>query len=167
MRATIVSTVLLLWLAACGPQPAPPAIATDDAFYAWDFEMSSLAGETYRLSDQRGQWVILNFWATWCVPCVEEMPELQAIAEAHADELLVLGINISEDASDVRAFARDHNIQFPLLIDPPPSVAQDYQVISLPQTVIVDPSGELVWRQFGPIDLDSFEIVFADLRQQY
>lgn len=147
------------------PLPGASAVPTEEPFYAWDFTMMALDGETYTLSEMRGQWVLVNFWATWCVPCVEEMPVLQSIHERY-DDLTVLGINQRETSDAVRDFAEANGIRFPLLLDPPDSVLLDYQVMGLPQTVIVDPDGEIVWRQFGPVELDSFSDEIDALRSR-
>jgi len=167
--------VLLLVAVACSPQPTatiattsqPEIEPTEEPFYAWDFTMSSLSGQTYTLSDLRGQWVIINFWATWCVPCVEEMPALQEIANLHADKLILLGINQREDADLVAEFAHDHNITFPLLLNPDDATLANYQVLKTPQTIIVDPNGELVWRQFGPIELENFDETLISLFEEF
>jgi len=163
-----LTTLLMIHvLVACIPTPDislcdQPDVG-EEVFCAWDFSLETVGGETYSLSEQRGKWVIINFWATWCVPCVEEMPELQAIAEEYPDELIVFGINQRESAVEVQAFANDLGITFPLLMNPDDQTLVNYHVMSLPQTIIVNPNGEVVWRAFGPLNLDSFQEVFADL----
>ena len=138
-------------------QHTPTAIAPEEeAFYAPDFSMDSLAGESYTLTELRGQWVLINFWATWCVPCREEMPVLQLIAEEQADDWLVLGINQRETVDIVQPFVTEYGLTFPILMNPDDTVLVDYAVMSLPQTVVVDPDGIVVWRQFGPLELDTF-----------
>lgn len=132
------------------PQP------TQEPFPAWDFTMQSLGGETYTLSDLRGQWVMLNFWATWCGPCVDEMPALQQIARENSEDVLLLGINFHESADDVQTFVEQNRLTFPMLINPTDGMIADYSVQGLPQTVLIDPEGRLVWRKFGPIDFDTF-----------
>lgn len=166
---------ILFSLAACGPSgpviemdaPTAPPTPTYEPFYAPDFSAQRLDGAMLTLSEMQGQWVILNFWATDCMPCREEMPELQAIAEEYAELLTVWGVNRGERVELVRDFRDEFAIDFPILVNPPTHALQDYQVISLPQTVIVDPNGEIQWRQFGPIDLSGFEQTFAGLLEQY
>jgi cytochrome c biogenesis protein CcmG/thiol:disulfide interchange protein DsbE len=147
--------ILIGAAAACQPAPSPPD-STPDAWYAPDFGLSALDGTQYKLSDLRGQWVILNFWATWCVPCVTEMPALQAIADEYAGQVILLGINVRESREDVAAFALEHNIRFPLLLNADDATLLNYQVIGLPQTVVISPTGEIVDRRFGPLELDEF-----------
>lgn len=155
--------VILCVIASCIPAQETEIEPTEEPFYAWDFTMDSLDGTTYTLSELRGQYVIINFWATWCGPCRTEMPELQAISEDYADNFILLGINQREDVERVQAFADELNLSFPLLINPPDDVLLNYQVINLPQTLIVDPNGELIWRRFGPINLNGFADVLAEL----
>jgi thiol-disulfide isomerase/thioredoxin len=145
---------LLLIAAACSPDGRGDPDA--DPFYAPDFMLTTLDGQTVTLSDLRGRWVIVNFWATWCPPCVAEMPALQRIAVAEADRLIVLGINLREDEPDVRAFIDAHAITYPILLRPGDRVVIDYLVTGLPQTLVIDPAGEVVLRTFGPIDTGTF-----------
>lgn len=162
----------VLLLAACVPSSPPPTSTpsllptpTEAPFYAPDFTMTALDGGSVSLSAQRGQWVILNFWATWCAPCVDEMPALQALAASRADSLHLFGINVRESVDLVRAFVAEHAITFPILVSPPDSVLTDYLVMGLPQTVVIAPDGELVWRQFGPLDLADFNTLLDSLMQ--
>lgn len=161
----------LLWLlAACTSLSATPASTeiveapdepTEEPFYAWDFTMATVDGDEITLSDLQGQWVVVNFWATWCGPCRDEMPVLQAIHNDF-DNLIVLGINQRETIDEIRPFVDEFEITFPVLIDPPDQTLLDYQVIGLPQTLVVNPDGIIVWRQFGPVELSAFEQQITD-----
>lgn len=169
MRVLLFCGVMLGAQMGCTPVVVSPPFNTvgcdDDApFAAWDFTMTTLEDETLTLSALRGRWVIINFWATWCVPCIAEMPVLQAIADASPDDLVVLGINQRETVDRVRDFVDTNGIRFPILVNPPDQVLVDYTVIGLPQTVIVDDAGFIVWRQFGPVALDAFVRQLHDLR---
>jgi len=149
------------WMAACSGSTTPPA-ATEAPFYAPDFTLDSLNGLTYTLSGLRGRWVIVNFWATWCEPCKREMPDLDALAAAYADDLVVLGINVRENSDLIRTFLDDIPVTFPILIDPNDQVLIDYVVTGLPQTVLVDPQGIVIFRAFGPIDREAFIDLLRD-----
>lgn len=148
------------------PTRATPPLPTEDIYYAPDFTLTALDGTVYQLSALRGQWVILNFWATWCVPCVSEMPALQTLADTYSDQLILLAINQREPQTIVSQFVADHHLRFPVLMNPNDQVLLDYQVISLPQTLVVNPTGELVYRSFGAVDLMTFpqELVALGLR---
>ncbi len=157
-------------MAACGPTAAPPTVAPqptsqpedvdEEPFYAPDFTLESLSGEQITLSEQRGGWVLLNFWQTTCMPCVEEMPVFQQLYDTRS-ELTVLAVNIREDEAAIRSFLQDHGLSFPVLYSQD-AVSQAYTVMALPQTVLIDPNGEIVWRQFGPVELASFESLIDD-----
>jgi thiol-disulfide isomerase/thioredoxin len=125
--------------------------------FAPDFTLSALDDTTYTLSQLREGWVILNFWATWCAPCVEEMPLLQQIGEDYP--VTLLGVNMREDERTVRAFINHHNIRYPILIQPDDETLIAYHVVGLPQTLIIAPGGELVYRSFGPITIEEISEV--------
>lgn len=156
---------ILIWIAvsfvvtACSQQNtttlAIPTESMEEPFYAWDFSMESISGTTYTLSELRDQWVIINFWATWCIPCVKEMPVLQEIHDQYTD-LTVLGINQRETKDEIQSFSKEHKINFPILVNPSDQVLVDYNVIGLPQTLVVNPDGIIVWRQFGPVLSETF-----------
>lgn len=115
-----------------------------------DFTLAGTDGVLYTLSELRGQTVILNFWATWCAPCRVEMPMLEArYALGHDDGLIVLGINFDEPASEVRRFAQDLAITFPLLLDPGAEVQRLYRIRGYPSTFFVDRDGRLVAEHIG------------------
>lgn len=143
---------------------APGEVIDDDPFFAPNFTLTSLSGETYQLAELQDQWVVLNFWATWCEPCVAEMPFLQQISEDFADNTLMLGINMRETPEEMQPFLDELGITYPILVSPTDQTVLDYQVSGLPQTLVVDPHGEIVWRQFGPIELESFSEALTRLQ---
>ena len=129
---------------------------TEEPFYATDFTMAMLNGGEITLSDLQGRWVLLNFWATWCIPCRVEMPALQDIASEYRSDLVVLGVNQRENPPTVQAFIDEIGTTFPILLNPDDATLAAYQVMSLPQTFLINPQGEILWRQFGPIELGEF-----------
>lgn len=173
-RSSWLGVALLAGLAACRPAalpdtPTPTAMlptvlptSTPLAQPAPDFTLTSLTGEVISLSALRGQWVLVNFWATWCLPCITEMPYLQQLGEEYAGRLTVLAINLRESPAEVEAFAQDHNLTLPLLLDPDDAVILGYQALRLPTTVMVDPAGQLVERRLGPLDPTTFDAWLAD-----
>lgn len=157
MRQLALLLAGLLLFTACSPVSSPDtaAITDDDIFYAPAFTLQGLDGETHTLDDYRGQWVILNFWQTTCVPCVDEMPVFDELAATYL-ELEVLAVNIREEPPTIREFLQEQNLDLTVLLSED-VVSAAYSVIALPQTVIIDPRGGIVWRQFGPVELDSFD----------
>ncbi|HZW02714.1 MAG TPA: TlpA disulfide reductase family protein [Anaerolineaceae bacterium] len=116
-----------------------------------DFTLVDLAGETVQLSDYRGQVVVLNFWATWCPPCIEEMPLLEQYYQDNKDRLVVLAINYEEGRSLVEPFTADLSITFPVLLDEGGDVIRQYYVRSFPTTYFVDAEGVLRAQHIGQL----------------
>lgn len=131
------------------PQARPTSPASPEP--AHDFSLPTLDDETVALAALQGRWVLINFWATWCEPCREEMPYLQALAEAHADTLVVLGVNMREDRGDVQAFVDAIGIEFPILLHPDDAMLLAYGPRGLPLTYVVAPDGVVAFKQFGPL----------------
>ncbi|MFN2137137.1 MAG: TlpA family protein disulfide reductase [Candidatus Promineifilaceae bacterium] len=140
---------------AAEPTPSPTATTanlpepTMEPDPAPAFTLTSLTGESVSLSDYQGEWVIINFWATWCPPCVDEMPYLQSLSDRG---LNIVGVNAFEPAEDVDQFITEYSIKFPILMDPDINTILDYQARALPRTVIVAPDGTIALRISGPID---------------
>jgi thiol-disulfide isomerase/thioredoxin len=154
MRRLITGWVLCSWLLAGGLPAAEPAGAPVD------FSLRQLHGGTISLSDYRGKWVVLNYWATWCAPCRKEMPELSALHEAR-DDIVVLGLAFEDtDAGNFDAFLRDLEPAYPLLlvdVYAPPQPFGAPRV--LPTTIILDPAGRPRKTYMGPVkagDIESF-----------
>lgn len=146
--------------AADAPQPAasPPApvVSENVGEPAPDFALPTLAGDTLRLSELRGQTVVLNFWATWCGPCVEEMPELQALHDdLHEQGLTVVGVSLDDAGPDaVRAFVDEMGITYPIALAAD-DVDQVYGgVYALPTTYLIDADGRIARRILGIVPFD-------------
>jgi peroxiredoxin len=109
-----------------------------------DFLLEDVAGEEYQLSDYRGKVVLLNFWATWCGPCLVEMPLLQSEYQAYkGDGLLVMAINNGESHDIVTAFGDENDLTFPLLLDPGSVVQRLYEIHGYPSSVFIDKEGHI------------------------
>jgi peroxiredoxin len=119
-------------------RPAEPTPASD-------LELLDLTGHPVRLHDLRGRVVLLNFWATWCAPCREEMPALETLTrELGPRGLAVVGVNFKESRREVEAFMKEYRLTFPTLLDGDGRVAERYQVFALPVTFLVDRRGRVV-----------------------
>ena len=119
-----------------------------------DFELRDLAGKKVNLSDFRGKVVLLNFWATWCTPCREEVPLLVELQNKYgADGLQIVGIDMDEDAGDrVLSFVRDRKINYPVLMADLPT-AEAYGTMNfVPTTFSIDRSGKVASRTFGAVE---------------
>lgn len=107
-----------------------------------DFSLSNLDGDTVRLSDYAGQVVLINAWATWCPPCVAEMPDLQAYYQAHREEqFVILGINAGDSLSTAAAFASQNEITFPILLDPNVELLTSLGIHSFPTSILIGADG--------------------------
>jgi peroxiredoxin len=138
----------------CTPAGVMPA---DEAREAPDFSLSDLDGGTVRLSDFGGRVVVLNFWATWCGPCVKEMPTLQRLRERLGDrglEVLAVSVDIG-DPKRVADFAEGYGWRVPILLDPMSTVANAYAVRVMPTTYVIGPNGMIRGRSFGALQWDT------------
>ena len=119
--------------------------AIDPQVPAADFKLPTLQGSEIQLSDTAGRWVLLTFFATWCGPCMHEMPSLQAFHEMHHGQGFdLLAVSTDESPAPVRSMARKMGITFPILMDPEGKVAQNYKASSIPVSYLISPEGKLV-----------------------
>ncbi len=140
----IVMAILLLPLV-CGG-----SIMAGDTAPAPDFTLTDASGKAVTLSDLRGQVVMINFWASWCAPCRQEMPLLEQIHQRYEPlGFTLLGVNVEEVSADGQAFLRDHPVSFPVLYDPQNGVSKLYDVVAMPSTVLIDRQGNVRYLHHG------------------
>lgn len=137
----------------------PTATITPSDTPAPDFTLHTLSGDTLTLSDQQGSWVLVNFWATWCAPCVREMPYLQSVADR--GDIIVWGINMREPVSDLDTFTDNLDISFPILLSPDDATILAYRG-ALPRSYIIAPDGSIAETILGPIDEVKFDAWLAE-----
>ncbi len=121
-----------------------------------DFTLETPSGELVSLSDYRGQVVVLNFWATWCAPCREEMPEFQALWEEReaVGDLTLLAVNVQESSGSVTDFVDEFALTFPVVLDSEGEVLDEYGLPGLPGTFFIDAAGVLQARVLGPLNTE-------------
>ena len=153
-RAILASTLLVLAPAGAaelklwkgGPTPA--------------LALKDLGGRDHRLADYRGKVVLVNFWATWCAPCRDEMPSIRRLKEKLADKpFAVLGVNLDEPESRIEKFLSEVKLDFPILLDPGRRVAKAWEARILPATYIVGPDGRVRYTVVGEINWDHEQMV--------
>lgn len=109
-----------------------------------DFTLPSSKGDNVRLAEQRGQVVMLNFWASWCGPCRKEMPLLDAMYQRYSSAGFVLyGVNVEEDNTDAKKLLKELGVTFPVLFDTESKASSLYNVDAMPTTVVIDKKGQI------------------------
>ena len=152
--------ISLVWIYLSAVPSAPETSASTNqprkGFYAPDFELQTLDGQTVRLSSLRGKPVILNVWASWCGPCKEEMPALQKIYAEYKDRgLQVVAVNMTfqDNRADAASFATKYGLTFPIPLDTASDVGKKYLVSALPSSYFIGSNGIIVDVIIGgPID---------------
>lgn len=139
--------ILVLSLALSGPGIA---VAASVSGPAPNFTLKSLGGKNLKLSEMAGNVVLINFWASWCGPCREEMPLLNAMHNKYEPlGFTVLGVNVEEQAENARGFLKDFPVDFPILLDDRNQVSKLYNVVAMPTTVVVDRDGNMRYLHKG------------------
>jgi len=118
-----------------------------------DFVLQDAAGNTWKLSSLKGKVVFVNFWATWCKPCRDEMPAMEALNKAMAERpFQMLSIVFNDDLQMANSFARRLGATFPVLANPGPELAEAYMITGVPETFLIDAEGILRHKFIGPYD---------------
>jgi thiol-disulfide isomerase/thioredoxin len=117
-----------------------------------DFTLLDIDGQQVSLQQYRGKVVFLNFWATWCIPCREEMPALERLHQTYQQDLAIISIDLKESVDQVKAFFQKHSLSFPSLLDPNGVVFRDYLVAGMPTTYLIDRDGTMLARGVGGRD---------------
>jgi len=124
---------------------------------ASDFVLQDMQGKTHHLSDYRGKWVLVNYWATWCPPCLHELPELSSLHTAH-NGIAVIGIAMDySSGKEVAEFGKSHGISYPIVLGNRKVVAQIGELDVLPTSYLFNPAGEQVGYQAGEVTRASIE----------
>lgn len=157
-QASLLASLLLI-------SSVTAAFAADDEqtlttvakpYKAPEFVLRTDDGKTYRLADYRGKVVVVNFWATWCPPCRQEMPSMdRAYKQLQKDGIEIVAVNVGENEDAIFAFTGVIPVSFPLLLDPEAKVVQQYRVRGLPTTYVVDPNGMVVYSAVGGREWDA------------
>jgi thiol-disulfide isomerase/thioredoxin len=125
---------------------------------ASEFVFKDMQGKVQRLSDYNGKWVLVNFWATWCPPCLEEIPDLVEMYNARkATDFVIVGVAMSSSRDSVLSFAKQMEITYPIVMGDDRIAAQIGRIDALPTSYLYDPSGKLVSYQAGMVTREAIE----------
>lgn len=150
--AVFVAVAVFAALWATGPPPDPLLPGRE----APDFALPDLEQATVRLADLRGKVVLVNFWATWCKPCEDEMPAMQRLYESLAGtDFEMLAVSVDEERAPVVAFRERLGLTFPILLDPTKKISHAYQTYRYPESYLIDRDGRLLARYIGPRNWDA------------
>ena len=143
-------------LLACVPASA---LTVQPSGIAPDFTLRSMDGPNLRLAEQRGQVVMVNFWATWCGPCRQEMPHLNKLYDKYRDSgFVLLGVNIDDNAGKATDLATKLGLKFPVLLDTDKTVSRLYDMGTMPATVVIDRAGKVRYLHRGY--RDGYELMY-------
>jgi peroxiredoxin len=131
------ATAMLFVASAAIPAIAPAAAAPD-------FTLRTMSGPNMRLAEQRGRVVMVNFWATWCGPCRQEMPQLDRLYQKYKSSgFVLLGVNVDDDTQKAADIAAKLGVSFPVLLDTDKAVSKLYDLSTMPSTVLIDRDGKV------------------------
>lgn len=154
----LVATLVILFVVQLIPTDEEQPVVEDKqdetrTMLATDFRLPTVDGEL-SLHEQHGKVIILNFWASWCIPCQTEMPHFERFYEQHQDDVEILAVNYTkkDDRDDAIAFAEKHGLTFPILFDETGEVSEMYGAFTIPTTYILNRDGEIAYQFAGPLD---------------
>lgn len=127
-----------------------------------DFTLLDLQGKQHKLSGLKGKVVMVNFWATYCTPCIKEMPSMQRLSDKFKGKpFQILAIDMAEERGEIEAFMKRFKIavSFPILLDTEGEVVEAWMVSAVPTTFIIDPQGTIRYALYGAIEWDNAEVV--------
>lgn len=166
----LAATVIVTLVTGARQAPAPQDLGGSSALVgqpAPDFTLVSLDNRKISLSQFRGRPVLINFWASWCIPCREEMPELVKVYESRKDEgFMILGVNLtsSDTLPEVQAFVKEFHISFPVLLDKDGTVAgRLYPLPGIPTSIFIDRDGNVARVQIGKMSRQQIDEFTADI----
>ncbi len=173
--ALALVVVIVLWMATSQSELNPATGSAPEVNRpAPDFSLPTPDGDTISLEDYRGDVVMINFWGSWCAPCIHELPELQAAYDAlHEQGFTIIGINLyhneqsqQKSRSDIQRFVQEHNLTYPIALDTDGSITRAYQVYPIPTSFFIDPSGHIRYVLPSELTAEKITTLFHELNQE-
>jgi len=177
--------VLVLAFTGCAPQdepaetpesiesngqadPAEPSESVEDPYNkVIPFELPDLDGNMVSIADFEGKFVLINFWATWCTYCDQEMPDLQALQDKYGDDLVVLLVNVQENEEEIRTYLEKNNLTMLTVLDKKGETAGMYNVTGMPSSYFVTPDQRVIGYVAGMMTYETMEQSLDYVREQY
>ena len=132
---------------------------------AIDFKLKDFNGKEVSLSDYKGKKIFLNFWASWCPPCIAEMPEMEELYQETKDsDLVILAVNLSEGTSPIQKFMDSNKYNFQVLFDTDNVVASKYQIVSIPTSFFIDKEGNIAYKHIGSMTIEDMKNYINDIK---
>jgi thiol-disulfide isomerase/thioredoxin len=125
--------------------------------------LETLSGELFSEAEIEGKKVMINFWATWCGPCRVEMPDMVRLANEHKEDLVVLAVNVAEDEPEVKAFVKEFEMDFPVLLDRTGELTSQFQVLAIPTTYFLHSDGTIAVKHTGMLNYSQFVHAYQGL----
>ncbi|MDU4960600.1 MAG: TlpA disulfide reductase family protein [Sporomusaceae bacterium] len=167
--AVLTVGLLALWLVipnednGTSSQLAQPGFTVGKAAPA--LALTALDGSSFSI-DRTGGILVLNFWASWCPPCREEMPELERFAASHKQDIRFAAVNLQESPETVRDYLTRHQYSMPVLLDPDGKAAAAFGIRAIPTTLVIDAGGVIRFRKSGPVSAAELERIVGELKQK-
>lgn len=167
LAQTLLSAFVLSFIIACdaaplskSSQPQQSLTSIADKPNAPAFKLVDMDDEVHKLADYKGKPVIINFWATWCPPCREELPSMNRAWEKVKDDgIEMLAINVGEDEDTIFAFSGEYPIDFTVLLDESGEEINNWPIKGLPTTFVIDPDGKLIYQAIGGREWDDDKLL--------
>jgi len=161
ISAYLVAFLISLTVFGCGVNSPtqtelPTVEGNQPGLKASDFTLIDLEGNSVSLSSYRGKPVLLNFWASWCGPCVIEMPEIERLGKEMGDQIQIIGINLEESSSLAKAFVESNGLTWTCLLDETGEVGRYYAVSAIPTSIFINAEGIIARRNVGTMNYEQF-----------